>query len=186
MRRAGLATGLLTVLFIVWFRTDHSASQRAAGARSGGRIVPAGGGDHVVRRWGLPAAALINPDNAGSQDFVVVTEAVPAGGNIPLHKHPHAEELILVQQGTATAIVGDAKHDVTTGATIYVPRGEWHGMENRGHSHVSLMGIFSAPGYHTYFEATSVPRGQAVEPFSDRELKAVRERFKDVIVFKDR
>jgi quercetin dioxygenase-like cupin family protein len=161
----------------VWF---GSASQRTMG-----RIVPEGGGDQVVRRWGLAAAALINPDNAGSKDFVVITEAVPGGGAIPVHRHPHAEEIILVQQGSGTAVLGDARHPVKAGATVFVPQGEWHGLENHGSSQLDLMAIFSRPGYHTYFSATSVTAGQPVHPLSPDELKQVRERFKDVIEFKE-
>jgi quercetin dioxygenase-like cupin family protein len=183
MRRAALATVLLTLTIATWLASENAARQRVIASSSGGRIIPKGGGDHVVRRWGVPAVALVNPDNAGTRDFVAISESVPSGGGIPVHRHPNAEELIVVQQGTAIAIVGDVRQEVTAGATIYVPRGEWHGMENRG-SQVQVLGVFSQPGYHTYFSATSVSAGQRVTPLSDNELRAVRERFKDVIEFK--
>jgi quercetin dioxygenase-like cupin family protein len=182
MTRAMLATVLFALCFVAWLRSDTSTGRQAGAV---GRIIPAGGGDHVVRRWGIPAAALINPDNAGSKDFVVITEALPPGERIPVHKHPHAEEIIFVQQGTATAIVGEVRQQVTQGAIVYVPRGEWHGMDNAGTAHVHVMGIFSAPGYHTYFSETSVPAGERIVPFSEQELKGVRDRFKNVIVFKE-
>jgi mannose-6-phosphate isomerase-like protein (cupin superfamily) len=184
MKPAYLAIKGLPILVALGLLSGDAAGQRAEdGAR--GRIVADGEGEKVVRRWGLEAAALIDPDHAGSQDFVVIAEVVPPGEAIPVHKHPHSEELILLRDGTATAIVGTQRREVGPGATIYVPRGEWHGMENHGASRVHVMGIFSRPGYHAYFRATSVRAGEAVIPFSEQELAEVRERFKDVIVFKE-
>ena len=85
-----------------------------------------------------------------------------------MHKHPHSEELLILTEGMGTVVIGDARHDVKSGSTAFIPRGEWHGLENHGPAPVGVMGVFSAPGYHTYFAATSVPAGQAVVPFSPK------------------
>jgi quercetin dioxygenase-like cupin family protein len=181
--RARVATAFFIAVGIGWIASSELATHQATGVS--GRVVHAGGGDQVVRRWGLKAAAVINPDNAGSKDFVVITEQVPPDGSIPVHKHPHSEELLLLTEGAGTVVIGDTRHEVRAGSTAFIPRGEWHGLENHGRSPIGVMGVFSAPGYHTYFAATSVPAGQAVVPFSPSELRDVRERFKNVIVFKE-
>jgi quercetin dioxygenase-like cupin family protein len=180
--RTRVAAFFLVVCF-AWSAPRVLSTYQAPG--TSGLVVHAGGGDHVVRRWGLKAAALINPDNAGSKDFVVITEQVPPDGSIPVHKHPHSEELLILTEGSGTVVIGDTRHHVTAGSTAFIPRGEWHGLENHGRSPVAVMGGFSAPGYHKYFAATSVPAGQAVVPFSPSELREVRERFSNVIVFKE-
>ncbi len=95
--RTRVATALLIVVCIGWIASSELATHQATG--TSGRVVHAGGGDHVVRRWGLRAAALINPDNAGSKDFVVITERIPPDGSIPVHKHPHSEELLILTEG---------------------------------------------------------------------------------------
>jgi uncharacterized cupin superfamily protein len=73
----------------------------------------------VVRRWGLRAAALINPDNAGSKDFVVITEQVPPDGGVPGTKHPHSEELLILTEGVGTVVMGDTRYEVKAGSTAF-------------------------------------------------------------------
>jgi mannose-6-phosphate isomerase-like protein (cupin superfamily) len=180
-----LRTRIATAFFIVCSGLIAAIALSPQAASPSGRVVHAGGGDHVVRRWGPKAAALINPDNAGSKDFVVIAEQVPPEGSIPVHKHPHSEELLILTEGAGTVVIGDSRYEVKAGSTAFVPRDEWHGLENHGRSPVAVTGVFSAPGYHTYFAATSVPDGQPVVPFSPSELREVRERFKNVIVFKE-
>lgn len=181
--RTLLATAFSIVVGMGWTASTGLSTHQTAAAS--GRVVHAGGGDHVVRRWGLKAAALINPDNTGSKDFVVISEQVPPDGSIPVHKHPHSEELLILTEGSGTVVIGDARLEVRAGSTAFIPRGEWHGLENHGRSPVAVMGVFSKPGYHTYFAATSVPAGQPVVPFSPSKLREVRERFRSVIVFKE-
>ena len=151
---------------------------------STGLILQAGEGERVVRRWGSPTVIKVDPQHGHSKKLVVFTEEVAPGTAIPLHKHD-TEEVILLQRGEATAIVGDKRKQVTTGATIYVPEGTWHGLENSSGDPVSVMGIFVTPGYDKYLRATSVPEGQAVKSLSTEETVAIRLQFRGTIPFKE-
>lgn len=60
----------------------------------------------MVRRWGLPMTIKVDLSNGGSQQLMVGTEDLPPGKSIPMHKHSHCDELVIVQQGTGTASLG--------------------------------------------------------------------------------
>ena len=177
--RIAVALGLASLGVIT------AATVRPESRDQQGLILQAQEGQRVVRRWGPSAIAKVDPANGGSTDLVVITEVLEAGGGIPIHRHPHAEELVVVQQGEAIATVGDQRRAVTAGAMLYVPKGHWHGMQNSGREAVHVIGVFSKPGYDRYFQATSVPEGQAVTPFPPDELARVRKRFQGVIEFKE-
>jgi hypothetical protein len=78
----------------------QAARQRQEGSpQSTGLILLADEGERMVRRWGLPMTIKVDPRNGGSQHLVVGTEGLPPGKAIPVHKHPHADEVVLLLQG---------------------------------------------------------------------------------------
>jgi quercetin dioxygenase-like cupin family protein len=163
------------------------ADARTTGSTSGSRglILQSDEGERLVRRqYGYSLVIKVDPRNGGSRQMIVGTEEVPPGKSIPLHKHPHADELLLIQQGSGIATLGSEHRAVDTGATIFIPENEWVGFTNTGDQTVRVFFVFSKPGFEEYLRATSTPEGQRLEPFTDKELAAIRERFKDHITFK--
>jgi quercetin dioxygenase-like cupin family protein len=115
----------------------------------------------------------------------MITEDLPPGTAIPVHRHDNADEILLVQKGTGIATLGEKRAKVTAGATIFIPRGTWVGLENTGQETISIVAIFSALGYDEYFRATSVPEGQEVTPLSPDEVLKIRQKYRDYIIFKE-
>lgn len=152
---------------------------------SKGLVLQANEGERMVRRWGLPMTIKVDPVNGRSKQLMVGTEDIPPGRSIPIHKHAHCDELVIIQKGSGTAILGDRRQEVSEGAMIFVPENEWVGLENTGKETIRIVFIFSAPGFEKYLRATSIPEGQPVIPFTPVELAAVRQQYKDYIVFKD-
>lgn len=153
--------------------------------KSTGLILQADQGERMIRRWGYPMTIKVDPVNGGSKHLMVGTEDIPPGKAIPVHKHSHCDEFILLQQGTATVILGERRQVVTAGAMVFIPENEWVGLENTSEETVKIVFIFSAPGFEKYLRATSVPEGQEVKPFSPSELVEIRRKFKTYIIFKD-
>jgi quercetin dioxygenase-like cupin family protein len=149
----------------------------------GGLILRAEEGERVMRRWGYPAIIKVDPKTAGSQQFVAITEVVPPGQSIPVHKHPHADEIVILLRGSGVAIVGDTRKPIEAGSMMFATKGAWMGFENTGAEDAQVVGIFSRTGYEEYFRATSVPEGQKVTPFSPAELAEIRKKFADHITF---
>jgi quercetin dioxygenase-like cupin family protein len=159
--------------------------RREDSPQSEGLILQADEGERMVRRWGLPMTIKVDPRNGGSQHLVVGTEDLPPGKAIPVHKHPHADEVVLLLRGTGVATLGEQRREVTPGALLFIPQGEWVGLENTGQETIRVVFIFSERGFDTYLRATSVPEGQEVTPLSPRELAEIRREFQPYITFKE-
>ena len=123
----------------------------------------------------IPTAEFIlkvTPQNSGSKHLVLGTEDIPPGGVIPRHKHLEQDEILLVQTGTAHVTLGDKEYDVHAGGTVFFPARTWVSLKNIGTDSISLVFIFSAPGFEENMRCSSVPAGQSAPPINTDELKA--------------
>jgi oxalate decarboxylase/phosphoglucose isomerase-like protein (cupin superfamily) len=103
---------------------------------------------------------------------VLGTEDIPPGGVIPKHKHLEQDEILLVQTGTAHVTLDDKEYDVHAGGTVFFPAQTWVSLKNIGTDSISLVFIFSAPGFEKNMRCGSVPAGQTAPPINTDELKA--------------
>jgi mannose-6-phosphate isomerase-like protein (cupin superfamily) len=110
----------------------------------------------------------------GSQHLITGASQIAGGTGIPVHLHEHDDEILFVHRGEGTAVVGDKTLPAKEGATIYVPRGTWHGLQNQGGSKpVELLWIFSQPGMDDFFRELSVPVGAPPRQFTPKEIEEV-------------
>src|SRR5450432_1246958 len=114
----------------------------------------------------------VTPENSGSKHLVLGAEDIPPGGVIPKHKHLEQDEILLVQTGTAHVTLDDKEYDVHAGGTVFFPAQTWVGLKNVGADSISLVFIFSAPGFEENMRCSSVPAGQTASPINTDELKA--------------
>ena len=123
----------------------------------------------------IPTAEFIlkvTPQNSGSKHLVLGTEDIPPGGEIPRHKHLEQDEILLVQTGTAHVTLGAEEYDVHAGGTVFFPAQTWVSLKNIGNDSISLVFIFSAPGFEENMRCGSVPAGQSAPPINTDELRA--------------
>ena len=66
---------------------------------------------------------------------------------IPVHRHLHVDEILMVQHGTVAVYLGGRRQRASDGATIYAPADTWMGFKNVGGKPLSMVAIFSAPGF---------------------------------------
>jgi quercetin dioxygenase-like cupin family protein len=122
----------------------------------------------------IPSAEFIlklTPQNSGSKHLVLGTEEIPPGGVIPRHKHLGQDEILLVQTGTAHITLNDKEYDVHAGGMVFFPAQTWVGLKNIGTDNISLVFIFSAPGFEENMRCSSVPAGQSAPLINTDELK---------------
>jgi len=112
-----------------------------------------------------------------------VTEDMAPGDKIPTHRHPHADELIFIQSGTARVTLGDQVQEAHAGAIVFIPSDTWIGMENIGKDHLTHIDVWSAPGYQEYMRAISVPAGEPVVPLSKAEVDELRKKYSHFGIF---
>lgn len=68
--------------------------------------------------------------------------------------------------------MNDKEYDVHAGGTVFFPAQTWVSLKNIGTDSISLVFIFSAPGFEENMRCSSVPAGKPAPPISTDELRA--------------
>ncbi len=168
------------------------ANQKAPAARASTPLVlQPGDGEARMRRpppaslstLGAPFLIKVDERNGGAKDFVVFTENVPVGQSISPHRHPHSEEILFIHGGTGTAWLDGKEAKVGPGTIIFMPPNTGVRLTNDGKQPISLMAVFSRPGFDKYQRDISVPAGQAAKPLTVEELTAIRARHTHAVLY---
>ena len=114
----------------------------------------------------------VSPKNNGSQHLVMGTEDMHPGDEFPMHKHLGQDEILYIVKGTVHAHVGDQERDVHVGGTVFIPALTWVNVKNAGTDTVSVVFVFSAPGFENYMRCDSVLPNEKVTPLSPEQMKA--------------
>jgi quercetin dioxygenase-like cupin family protein len=131
-----------------------------------------------------PFILKVDPKNSGSQHLVMFTEDLPPGASVPWHKHPGAEKILILQTGASRVHLGDSVREVGAGVTVFIPADTWVSVDSIGKEPVSLIAIFSDPGYEEYMRAISVRDGETNLPLSKTELDAIRKQHPHAVIYK--
>jgi len=161
-----------------WVFSIEAAAQFAADVPTKPLILEKDDGEHRVRRpreTPMPTAEFtikVDPQNGGSRHMVLGTETIPPGGQIARHKHIGQDEILLIQTGSAHVWLGSEERDVHAESVVFIPAETWIGLKNTGEENISLVFVFSAPGFEEFQRCVSVPAGSPAPPLSSEEFKA--------------
>jgi quercetin dioxygenase-like cupin family protein len=131
-----------------------------------------------------PFILKVDPQNGGSKHLTMFTEDLPPGAAIPRHKHSGSGEILILQSGRSRVHLGDTVKEVEAGATVFIPEDTWTSVEVVGSDPVSLIAIFSEPGFEEYMRVISVHEGEPNIPMSKAELDAVRSQHSHAVSYK--
>lgn len=136
------------------------------------------------RNWGdTPFIIKVDRQNGGSPDMFMGYEDIAPGLAIPGHRHPTADEIVFVHRGSGVAQVDEKEAAFTEGATIYIPRGARISIRNTGTTPLSVVFIFSKPGFEDFMRDNSVLKGQPVVALSESELARIREKHRSHVIY---
>lgn len=152
---------------------------------SEGLILGPEDGEKLVRHWGHPFLIKIDEVNGGATQFTVGSEKLLPGKLIHKHRHNNFEEILIIQAGSGTLLLGDNHSVVKAGSLVFIPQGVWHGLENTGTEVIDLLWIFPKLGMEQYFRATSVAAGQQPLPLSNDELNRIRASHLENVEYQD-
>lgn len=76
---------------------------------------------------------------------------VAPGAGTRSHTHP-VEEVLTVLEGQAELWLGDERKTVSTGQSVIVPAGSWHGFRNSGSATLHMQAILAAPTFEASFK----------------------------------
>ena len=102
----------------------------------------------------------VDPVTTGSESLVVGTEVMPPGNKIPVHKHLHEDEVLFVHKGAVRVTLNDRSYDAETGATVFIPQGNWIGVENTSKEDAMILFFFNKPAFEKCLRALSSREGE--------------------------
>ena len=136
-------------------------------------------------RWMLLGQKLlifkVDPSTTGSQTLVVGTEEMPPGNKIPTHKHLYEDEVIFVHKGTVRVTLGGRQYDAGTGATVFIPHGNWIGVENKSSEPAMILFFFNKPAFEQCLRAMSSRPGEKFTMPAPDSMAKVREQCHEVM-----
>jgi quercetin dioxygenase-like cupin family protein len=141
-------------------------------------ILQEGDGEQLVHSSGplsgLPFIIKLDGQNGNTQDFFVFTETLARGQSIPFHKHDNAEEILIVENGDATVIVGNKRAVAAAHSIVFIPRDTWISATNTGAQDIHLVSVFSRHGFERYLRSISAKPGEAANPVPSDQLSHLR------------
>lgn len=116
----------------------------------------------------------------GSKDLALVTQDMPPGTGIPIHRHDRSEEILFIHSGSATVILGDEQILLNAGDIVYVPPGTYHGLENP-QSSVQILGVVTPPGLEHAFREMFWHPGEPPKELSEHQRTAIGEKYDNLM-----
>ncbi len=87
----------------------------------------------TLENSGVRSQQLVWPRNAPGSTVTITRVTMQPGATTPRHAHPNAEQVWVVEQGSATLLLADGgTAPVRAGEVIRTPPGEVHGLTNTG------------------------------------------------------
>ena len=79
---------------------------------------------------GLIVRNVINRDVAGARRIILLSAELPPGRVHLLHRHPNAEQIMYVLEGSCLALSEGEPVSLSEGDAVFIAQGEWHGVRN--------------------------------------------------------
>jgi quercetin dioxygenase-like cupin family protein len=113
------AKGMVSV--VCFAASAALACVRAQTTERASHVVGWNEGEVLLDRQGRTNSIIAGP-STGFTDLAVVTQDLPPGTRINLHRHDRTEEVIFVHAGSGILTIDDQQFNVREGDTIRVPR----------------------------------------------------------------
>lgn len=193
MRSAPVMLGVCAVLICGCAATPSTPKLQTANVTTSTPLIleKDEGERRVLRGWpghpdpGETFILKVDPKNGGSQHLVFMTGSIAFGGEIHAHRHPNADEILYLQTGTARVHLGNSVRDVHAGATVFIPANTWISVDNVGNEGVSMIAIFSAPGFEQYMREGSALEGEKNMPLTQAENDQIEKMHANDVVYKE-
>ena len=95
---------------------------------------------------GLIVRNVINKDDAGARKIILLSVKLPPGTVHLLHRHPNAEQIMYVLEGSCLALSEGAPARLNEGDAVYIAQGEWHGVRNDTDQPAVTLVIYAGAG----------------------------------------
>jgi quercetin dioxygenase-like cupin family protein len=144
-------------------------------------VAQADEGDRWMLLGDKPLIFKVDPTSTGSEALVVGTEEMPPGNKIPTHKHLYEDEVIFVHKGAVRVTLAGRQYDAATGATVFIPHGNWIGVENASTEPAMILFFFNKPAFEQCLRAMSSRPGEKFTMPAPDSMATIREQCHEVM-----
>ena len=95
---------------------------------------------------GLIVKNIINRDDTGARKTILLSSEFPPGKVHLLHRHPNAEQIMYVLEGSCLALSEGEPVRLNRGDAMFITQGEWHGVRNDTDQTASTLVIYAGAG----------------------------------------
>jgi quercetin dioxygenase-like cupin family protein len=95
---------------------------------------------------GLIVRNVINKDSAGARKIILLSVELPPGTVHLLHRHPNAEQVMYVLEGSCLALSEGEPVRLNEGDAVFIAQGEWHGVRNNTDQSAVTLIIYAGAG----------------------------------------
>jgi quercetin dioxygenase-like cupin family protein len=95
---------------------------------------------------GLIVRNVVNQDHTGARKIILLSSEVPPGKVHLLHRHPNAEQIMYVLDGSCLALSEGEPVRLSKGDVVFIAQGEWHGVRNDTDQPVVTLVIYAGAG----------------------------------------
>jgi quercetin dioxygenase-like cupin family protein len=124
-----------------------------------GRSIVHSTAGQAGRSWWGPGdmyTFLVTGEESGGSMFAMDC-LVGAGGGPPPHRHLAEDELFTVTEGTVVLTAGDETRSVSTGESVFVPRGTPHSYRNEDTTPARMLAVYTPAGMEGWFREVCTP-----------------------------
>lgn len=109
--------------------------------------VPLEPGLRAEEGWvDMQVQLVIDSRVASTDDLVVGRTVLPPGARHDPHRHPDADEFLVVLSGEGEVYTDTGREPSRAGDVVFTPRGHWHGFDNTSDTDVVLIWGWSGAG----------------------------------------
>jgi quercetin dioxygenase-like cupin family protein len=95
---------------------------------------------------GLIVKNIINSQDAGARGIIMLSSELPPGKVHLLHRHPNAEQIMYVLEGSCLALSESEPVRLKEGDAAFIAQGEWHGVRNDTDQPAVTLVIYAGAG----------------------------------------
>jgi quercetin dioxygenase-like cupin family protein len=95
---------------------------------------------------GLIVRNVINRDDAGARQIILLSSEIPPGKVHLLHRHPNSEQIMYVLEGSCLALSEGEPVRLKEGDAVFIAQGEWHGVRNDTERPAVTLVIYAGAG----------------------------------------
>lgn len=117
-------------------------------------------------RDGVRTVMLVSAVNSASQLCIFEQYCAPGLG-APTHLHA-VEEVLTVIAGKAEIWLGDERAEVSSGESLVIPAGHWHGFRNLLQTELHVRATLAAPVFEASYDDRAELSRRYLPPASDK------------------